>query len=442
MKRSTAESRGSHDHAQGGEQKRKSPRRMLFTDMALKRLKPEAKQFLVWDDLKTPTGKKLGLSVLVSKNTKRFRATYYINGKAVSKKLGKVGETPLGTARKLTAELRGKADGGIDPKEEERKARLEAAKAKNFREVAKLFIENFAKPRQRTWDQTERTLTKSCAAWLDKPIGAIKRTDAYTLLEGFISEGHPAKARKTLVWLRTMWRWAYRRGHVPEPMMDAVELHIAKKNRNPFAGLDHKDQRAKKIDADVKAIWQAAEKMSSVESAFIKLLLLLAPRKTALATMRASHIDGAIWKVPPELTKGYRLRNPDAAKAYITPLPQLAQRILKPLLPKGGAETDFVFRSAQEGKRLNPSGPLRGKLVRAGAPADFNYHAMRHYIATWLEDRCHDEFERALVLNHSRGSVTAGYSHGHALDKKLELLTKWADHVERLVMPKGVKALR
>jgi hypothetical protein len=33
------------------------------------------------------------------------------------------------------------------------------------------------------------------------------------------------------------------------------------------------------------------------------------------------------------------------------------------------------------------------------------------------------------VLNHFGAGVTAGYSHGHVLDLKRELLCKWADGV-------------
>jgi hypothetical protein len=54
----------------------------------------------------------------------------------------------------------------------------------------------------------------------------------------------------------------------------------------------------------------------------------------------------------------------------------------------------------------------------------------------------HSEWERGLVLNHSGSGVTAGYSHGHALDLKRELLDKWAKHVEGLVSPSGAALLR
>jgi integrase len=88
---------------------------------------------------------------------------------------------------------------------------------------------------------------------------------------------------------------------------------------------------------------------------------------------------------------------------------------------------------------------IRRQLIKYGAPKNFNFHAMRHTLATWLEEEQYSEWERGLVLNHSRsGSVTADYSHGHAgsLKIKLEMLTKWAKHVEALVQPKGARVLR
>jgi len=85
---------------------------------------------------------------------------------------------------------------------------------------------------------------------------------------------------------------------------------------------------------------------------------------------------------------------------------------------------------------------FKAALVKAGAPRDFNYHACRHTIATWLENNGHSLWERGLILNHADGGVTAGYSHGDPRDKKLELLSKWSNHVEQLVTPKGVTRLR
>src|SRR6478735_9342813 len=101
-------------------------------------------------------------------------------------------------------------------------------------------------------------------------------------------------------------------------------------------------------------------------------------------------------------------------------LAALAQRIVKSL-PKR-TDIDLVFEGRDPGVPLHVGTGLIRKLSKHGAPADFTYHAVRHTIATWLENEGHSEFERGLVLNHSGSGVTAGYSHGYAFDLKLALL--------------------
>ena len=90
-----------------------------------------------------------------------------------------------------------------------------------------------------------------------------------------------------------------------------------------------------------------------------------------------------------------------------------------------------------------PWGVAGAQAGEAGGPQTFSYHTARHTVATWLENEGHSERERSLVLNHAGGgNVTAGYSHGFAGKLKLELLSRWSDHVERLVQPEGVSLLR
>lgn len=100
----------------------------------------------------------------------------------------------------------------------------------------------------------------------------------------------------------------------------------------------------------------------------------------------------------------------------MTPLPPLAQRVLKGLVKTNG-EVDRLFPSLPvhetKGERPTFYGMrLRDKLRENGAPKDFNYHTVRHTLATWLQNAGHSEWEVGLVLNHSgSGSVTASYSH-------------------------------
>ena len=222
---------------------------------------------------------------------------------------------------------------------------------------------------------------------------------------------------------------------IAQPIMDGVEIEYEQGVRDRYFK-----------DKELNAIWQAADKLTAHESAYVKLLMLLAPRKNELTGMRRSEMkfdaggNPIVWITPHERTKSRKKQTNGRRRVYTTPLPPLAQRIIKSL-PKR-EDGDLVFEGRAPGAPLYVGTKLIRKLVKLGAPADFTYHAVRHTVATWLENQGHSEFERGLVLNHSGSGVTAGYSHGYALGLKLALLTKWADNIERLVQPGGAALLR
>ncbi|SED60570.1 protein of unknown function [Rhizobiales bacterium GAS191] len=445
---------------QKGQERRRAEwrNRKTFTELSVSKLElPPVGYRQYWD------GAKSGLSVLVSAHgTRTYRSTFCLtkggkDGKDVyvSRKLGRVDRMGLAAAREFMREDRDIAAKGIDPREltsdEDRKNALkgvnpllvkkaaEAKKAadKPFEVVVDQFIEHYAKPRQKTWDQTERALKVNCATWLNRRMSEITKQDARDLLRGFIAEGHPYKAVVTERWLKVLWKWATREDLVDVNMMDAVKVEIEKSERDRVYD-----------DTEIKAIWNAADKLDPIEGAYIKLVMLLAPRKTALACMTRGELDNAddptLWTTPFELTKSKK--NPKKKRVYKTPLPPLAQRIIKGL-PKSDNPTDRLFPSlpifvSKAGQRSFSSLGLTQKLTKSGGPKDFAYHVARHTIATWLENEGHSEWERGLVLNHAGSGVTDDYSHGFAHKLKLELLTKWADHVERLVQPEGVTLLR
>jgi integrase len=437
------------------EKKKRKPRReqnrMLFTELDLKRLnvkkllemanrerlargKKAVGQVQIWDKAQK------GLSLLVSAGgTKTFRSMFLLNGSWQSRTIGRFGEVVvedgfeenanIAWARERVRKDRALAKQGTDPREQQPQPGAKTT----YEAVVDQFIELYAKPRQRTWEQTRDVLKRNCKPWLKKQFGSITKKHAYDLLDGFIADERPYKAAVTLAWLKTLWRWAFRRDLVASPVMDAVEIHFERKERDRVYSED-----------EIKAIWKAAGKISAVEGAYVKLLVLLAPRKSALAGIRVGDLDDAknptLWTTPHELTKSKKMAK--RKRVYLTPLPPLAQRIIKALLPGANAATDLIFPGAHKGLPIWPGSPLQKKLVEAGAPADFAFHTVRHTLATWLENQGHDNFDRALVLNHASGGVTSGYSHGYAIDRKRDLLTKWADHVEGLVAPKGAELLR
>ena len=341
----------------------------------------------------------------------------------------------MAKAREIADSWRALAKDGIDPRKQD--GQFVASKL-TYGALVDRFIENYAKPRQRTWDQTERVLKNNCAIFLNRRIDRIRKQEVRDLLRSFIADGHAYKAAVTRAWLKKLWRWAFEEDYVAAPIMEAVRLDYEKRERNRIFE-----------DNEIRATWTAADKLDLTDGAYIKLMILLAPRKTALACMRRSDLDDTarpqLWTTPFDLTKSRKTSN--RKRVYLTPLPPLAQRVAASLLKsRNGTEQLFPTLPVHETKGGRPSFyglDIKERLVELGAPADFNFHAWRHTIATFLENEGHSEWERGLALNHSgSSSVTAGYSHGYPLDLKRQLLCKWADHVEALIQPHAAALLR
>ncbi len=386
----------------------------------------------VWWDEKFP-----GFGVRVYPSGKKSFVLSYHNagGRKRLLVLGRYGaDLTLDQARTKAVKERGRITEGTDPVRERKAARATSLTPDaTFREALDSFIDKYAKPRQRTWKETDRVLRVNCAGWLDKPLSTITETDAYELLDSFIAQGHDAKARVTLAWLRTMFRWAAKRKILERSAMEQVEIEIERKVR--------KRAYAPK---EVKAVWKAATKLDPIEAGFVKLILLLGVRKSELAGMRRSEFDDpgkpTLWTVPHERTKTRKSQKEE--RVYLVPLPKLAQRIIKGL-PRLDNDLVFPGREAAKPTRkpLVPSTALKAKVREESGVADWTYHACRDTITSWLQNEGHSKYERGLILNHSEGGVTADYSHGFSLKLKRQLLEKWADHVAQEVQPKGAVLL-
>ena len=372
--------------ASGAPRKRAPRKKRTFTELSLRKLKPpKVGQTLYWDG---GDRGQLGLSVLVSAGgTKTFRSTFYLHGTRYDRKLGRVGEMELAQARDLTGEDRKQAAQGIDPRRASQ-ADTDSQQAndnKTLAHVVEQFLTHYAKPRQRTWDQTERILKSGCAPLLKRPIAEITKQELRTLLRGFIAEGHPHKARVTRAWLKKLFRWAAEEDYVTAPVMEAVRIDFEQHERTRVYS-----------DAEIAACWNAAAQLPAGESSYVKLLLLLAPRKTALACLQRTHLDDpdnpTLWTTPHELTKSKKSLT--KKRQYKTPLPPLAARILKGVLR---SDSDLVFPMlptwiTPAGQRRFNSKRLIRRLVEHGAPADFTFHTWRHTLATFLENAGHSEW--------------------------------------------------
>ena len=399
-----------------------------LTDRYIASLKPAPGKRETVFDTRTP-----GLCVRVTENG--HRGFYVMTRDPAGKQRwaevrdGNAPVTSLAAARALAPAAVAAIKNGREPF-----PRIEApVEPDTYEKVVERFIRQYAEPRQRTYRETERLL--KAVPWGKRPIAEITKRDAIRYLNDLAAAGRKPTARVSLSWLKTLWRWAWRQELVEFPIMDALQAEdfgIVKVTRTRVYD-----------DAELRALWTADGKLTAQERAFVKLLALLGVRKSALLGMRKGELDDpekpTLWTVPTARVKTRKSREHEG-RVYLVPIPALARRVLRPLLRDDG---DLVFQSATKPDvAMDCGSPLARKVRTASGIGDWHAHAHRHTIATWLQNQGCDEYDRGLVLNHAgSGTVTAGYSHGHSIDRARALLDRWADHVNSVVAAEGAELL-
>ena len=413
---------------------RKAPgdrNRKLLNEENVQALPCKRTQYIVWDK-----GLK-GLHVLVNPGGARtYRSLYYYTGssKPYSRSLGRVGIISVDKARKLCLADQQAAKEGIDPK------RDEPSRSDTFEAVVNEYIdrEQIARKENDTAEEVRRILLKDCAAWKNRPITSIRIADIEDLLErvrdGDAEQpGRPYLAVKLWGHLGSLFRWCVRKRKLAVTPMVAID--------RPWEGAKSRDRVFS--DDELRKLWTCDSRtvvaangdtvrLNPIEAAYLKLLVLTGKRKGSknkrgLASMRWGEINETWDWTPPPGKKNKRM--------HPLPLPKLAQRILIGLRPKDAKPEDLVFSS------LNWR--FQNRVKKLSGIADFMPHALRHTVETKLAELKVPPHLRDHLLDHAstRGSGK-GYDHWDYRQEKYEAMEKWADYIERLVVPEGMKALR
>jgi integrase len=393
-------------------------KKFRFTPLSVAKIKwippapdDKSKQQLYWDT------ERKGLTLLVGSKQKSFRLYVKIGDKWRWVGLGKYGNRPgyltLAAAKAKAGLIEADVFNGLDPRKR-RKGVLDPTKDPTYIKVVEEFIDKTAQHTQRKYKACKAVLENNFKEWHHRPFKSITRAEARTVIEGFIAQGKCGKAGTSEAWIRRLWRWATERDLIETPIMDRLGIDIPKGVRDRVYS-----------DEELTAIWTAAGKLDVERRCYFRLLVLLAPRKSALANARWQDLreDGDILITPHKWVKA---KGNKGTREYVTPLPVLAKQVLSEL-PRTHVRL-FPDMPTRPGEKTSKA------LTNYGAPEDFGYHVVRHTAATWLQNNGHSPYEIGLVLNHaSGGGVTSNYSHGHSTKLKLQVLEHWAGHIAKLV---------
>lgn len=286
-------------------------------------------------------------------------------------------------------------------------------------ETARLFG---LKPSGEDAEPWKRTGGGVLARWKGKDIASITKTDVRDLLDD-IAEAGPVTANRTLAALRTFFSWCVDRDRLVKSPCVGIADPSPEKPRDRVLS-----------DAELAALWRAADSDGYAYGRMVQLLVLSGCRRDEVRDAAWSEFDLAnrAWLIP-----GARTKN---GRDHFVPLSDAAVAILE-ALPRVKGKAGLLFTTTGE---TPISGLSKAKLrletamtkALGAEPERWTLHDCRRTCITGLQ-RLGFPMEVAEAVANHKGGTLAGVAgiygrHDYAAEKRTAL-DAWARHVLAMV---------
>src|SRR5215475_8203581 len=272
--------------------------KVRFTNLFVKRasLRPG----LFWDIEQ----KGLALAVRPSGH-KSYKAIYSYHGRPRWYHIGDAKAIDLAHARKQARRVMNAVAEGSDPQAER--------KAGTFEELAKRYVEEYAKNKNKSWRQADKLVRRYAIPRLGKlPAADIRRDDVKAMLARI---GAPVLSNQVLAAASKIFSWA-----IKEEIIES----------NPCRLIDRNETRSRDrvlSDRELPLFW-AAFGEAGVQGMALRLILLTGQRPGEVAHMRHEHIGGGLWTMPGEPVKTLGWPGTKNGESHRVWLPTAAQELI------------------------------------------------------------------------------------------------------------------
>ncbi len=350
-----------------------------------------------------------GLNIRVSPDgTKVWRVSYSFDGKRHRRPIGEFPRMSLADARAKRDQVFDGLRRGVDVLAA---TTAESRASHAFDKVAEQFIHEYVERNSRDPEDAARIIRKEfVAVWVSRDIRTIKKADIHKVLDDILARGAPVAANRALARVRKLFRWCVSRGILETPPTYAIERPAPEKSRS----------RVLKSGELVK-LWRTADQIAHPYGVFLKLLLLTAQRREAVASMKWNDIEDGLWSLETKTTP-HLLPLPKAVLDVLAAVPRLAS-------------SPYVFPSNKLTTHLTAYTAAKDALDVAKVDG-WTFHDLRRTFASTAPSLDVDALTVERVLNHrlpgSLGAVAGVYNRYGYLDEQREALEKWAAHIERV----------
>ena len=331
----------------------------------------------------------------------------------------------LKRARARAMEIIAAAQQGRDLLDDQRKARMRAeAESRTLADAVEAYIENYAKPNQRRWNQTQRVLQAYIVPEIgDRRLVDLKRGDLSDVLDNMQKRGKRTQVNAARRFAVMALNWVVEEKGWLET--------------NPFAGiprrkaLDTEEGSGRKLaDHELGKIWFAADRIGGAGGDFVKVLMLSGQRRDEVRCLPRTEVKpGEDWVLPKARNKGKR--------DHIVPLAQMARSIID-ARPHFGP---YVFTLSGK-KPYRNEVRLKRQLDRESGVTGWKYHDLRRACASGMAALGVPQEVIDRVLNHSKGKLAGTYNLHDYLKEKREALEKWAVHIAAITSENVIELKR
>jgi len=286
----------------------------------------------------------------------------------------------------------------------------------NFSEAVRLYDQLALSNKSATYrEKTMGTLRR----YAERPLGALKVTDVQrqhvaAIVTPLMRDGKDATAQMVWEAVSNVLTWAGKFGHRDDNPLIRLKPDFRKVARDRVLSME-----------EVAAVWKAADALSEVHRAAVRLLILLPFRKTEFLSCRWTELDGEWLSIPPERTK-----NSDATSLFLSSF-AAAQ------LPTRRNDSDLIFTT--DGRVATRLGSKIQTRLREGAGIpQWQFHDFRRTFSTHMHEAVIDgmgdqHFVIEACLNHRDGTrqgVAGVYNRAQYRAQKQTVLQAWSDLVE------------
>src|SRR5262249_50613639 len=367
----------------------REPNRRRLSEAFAKTIRGDSTRVVVyWDTLQR------GLALAVQPSGHRaYKCVYTIRGRGPRwYHLGNARAIALADARKLASKILYQVAEGKDPHAD----RLARRGRGSFEQVAKRYVEEHAKQRNKSWRQADALVTRYLLPrWAKLDIGSIRRADVKAAIAAIAA---PVLANQVLAAAGPIFSWAVRQ-----------EIIAA----NPCSGVERNDTTSRErvlSDAEIVAFWPHL-------STPLKMVLLTGQRPGEVAHLHREHVvDGRWWEMPgaPDPGTGWPgTKNAQSHRVWLSePVHELLPDVLATPIGRGRMQQD-----------------MRDICARLGVREKVTPHDLRRTFCSKVTALGFGRDAMNRVTNHKEGGIADVYDRHRYQEENKSIMETVARHI-------------